>query len=250
MKQMVDDNSLPLYIRLKEAILHDILDGTLKAGERLPSERELCQMHGVSRITVRQAVAELANEGFVRRTHGKGTYVLERKVEQELFSTVTPFESSLLSKGIKPSTRLLESRVRENTYQLSKKLNAPISQSIVEITLLGFGDGIPIAFYTSYFTCDLGMKMQEFAVQLHESEKPFTTRDLYQYIPEIKIGAIHQNFEASIADKYISDKIGIKKGAPILIVKSTVFSNNDEPLEYKIAIYRGDKYNFNIVRRF
>src|SRR5579863_1888906 len=75
---------MPLYHQLKQIVRSEIERGMYKPGDRLPSEPELIQRYGVSRITVRQALTELENEGVVVRRHGKGTYVAEQHIEQDL----------------------------------------------------------------------------------------------------------------------------------------------------------------------
>jgi GntR family transcriptional regulator len=248
MPKSLKDNALPLYLQLKNIITTQIKNGTFQPGEKLPSERELCERYKVSRITVRQALGALDNEGYILRSHGKGTFVAYGKVEQELFS-ITPFQNSILSKGLNPTTKYLEANIIANTYQLSKTLNVPLSESLIELTLLGLGDNLPMALYTSYFATDLGMKMQELATKAVDDNIPFTTLDLYKYLPQISPGTISQTFEASIADAYIAKILNIKKGNPILIAESIIYSADDLPLEYKTTIYRGDKYKFSIVRK-
>lgn len=248
MAQELEDNALPLYLQLKNILSTQIKNGTLQPGEKLPSERELCDQYNVSRITVRQALGALDNEGYILRSHGKGTFVAYDKVEQELFA-ITPFQNSILSKGLNPATKYLDGKVITNNYQLSKVLNVPISENLIELTLLGLGDNLPMALYTSYFTFDLGVKMQELAKKAMEDNIPFTTIDLYKYLPQISLGIVSQTFEASIADTYIANILKVKKGHPILIAESTIYSAEDLPLEHKTTIYRGDKYKFSIVRK-
>lgn len=241
-------NSSPLYIQLKNILVNQIKENQLKPGERLPSERELCEKYSVSRITVRQALAELDNDGFIDRSHGKGTFVAQSKVEQELL-TITPFQSSLLSRGMTPRTKHLDARIIPNSYHLSRILEIPLAEDVVELTLLGLGDDMPIAFYTSYFAYDLGLKIIDLTKERIAQNLSFTTLDLYKDIPGVKPGVVNQTFEASIADSYIANILEIKKGSPILIVESIIYSGEDVALEYRNVIYRGDKYKFSVVRR-
>lgn len=248
MKGLQINNALPLYVQLKDLIVRQIKEGELNPGEKLPSERELCEKYNVSRITVRQALGELENAGLIYRSHGKGAFVAHKKVEQELFA-ITPFEHSLLSKGLKPQTKFLEAKVIPNNYRLSKIMGLPLYDNLVELTLLGLGDDLHMAFYTSYFEYNLGLRMENLARNLNKEGQSFTTLDLYRYIPEIVPGVAYQTFEASVADSFISDMLQVKKGSPVLIVESNIYNNEDKLLEYKTAVYRGDKYKFSIVRQ-
>ncbi len=239
---------MPLHLQLKKIIKKQIKEGLLKPGEKLPSERELCEKYGISRITVRQALGALSNEGLIFSSHGKGSFVAQNKVEQELLS-ITPFQNFILSKGLKPGTKYISCNFIPNSYQLSKILNVPLSDNLMELTLIGLGNDQPMALYQSYFPGELGEKMQKLAQKFSQDEKPFTTLDLYKHIPDVTLGVINQTFEASLADLDIAKKLNIKKGSPILIVESIIYSSDDQPLEYKNTIYRGDKYKFSIVRK-
>jgi len=248
LEQELLKNSSPLYLQLKNIIVRQMNEGILKPGDKLPSERELCEKYEVSRITVRQALGVLENEGLIDRSHGKGTFVAPKKVEQELYS-ITPFQHFILSKGLNPRTEHLDSKVIPNSYHLSKILDVPLTENLVELSLLGLGDDSPMAFYTSCFPSELGIKMQQLAVEAARENQSFTTLDLYSKIPGLKLGVVNQTFEASIADVYISGMLKIKKGSPILIAESVIYSIEDRPLEYKTTIYRGDRYKFSMVRR-
>ena len=239
--------SIPLYLQVKRLLTEKINDGLLNPGEKLPSERELCEQYNVSRITIRQALNDLDKEGLIYRAHGKGTFVAQPKVEQELF-TITPFQNALINKGLNPRTRFLEYLIVPNSYKLSKILSTPLAEQVVQLTLLGLDGDTPMAYYNSYFSYDLGLKVQELAKQAAAQGQSFTTFDLYKHIPELTLGMVSQTFEASIADAFIAEALKIKKGSPILIVDSIIYTNQDQPIEYKTAIYRGDKYKFSVIR--
>lgn len=245
---MLSGISVPLYIQLKELILNQIKDGTLVSGERLPSERELCEKYNVSRITVRQALNELSTEGLIYRSHGKGTFVSETKVEQQLIS-ITPFQHSLLNKGFKPKTKILDYKTLPNSYKISKQLEISLSEEIFQLNLLGLNDEVPMVYYSSFFEYEFGLKMKDIALTFVQEGKSFSTLDLYKYLPEQTLGVVNQTFEASIADGTISSILNVKKGSPILIVESLIYSSEDIPLECRTSIYRGDKYKFSIIRK-
>lgn len=82
--QRLNAGPVPLYQQLKSVLKDDIERGVYKSGDRLPSEPDLIREYGISRITVRQALDDLEVEGLIVRRHGKGTYVAERQIEQEL----------------------------------------------------------------------------------------------------------------------------------------------------------------------
>jgi GntR family transcriptional regulator len=132
---------------------------------------------------------------------------------------------------------------------MSKTLGIPLAESISELTLLGLGNDEPMSFYTSYHSLEVGKQVFDIVQQFIKEELPFTTLDIFKKLREIKLGNIYQTFEASVSDAYISNILHIKKGSPILIVESILYTSDDQPLEHRTAVYRGDKYKFSIVRR-
>jgi len=79
MPEILEESGIPLYQQLKNILKGQILSGVLKPGDRIPPETELCAKYGVSRITVRQAIHSLVEEGFLYRKQGKGTFVTSPK---------------------------------------------------------------------------------------------------------------------------------------------------------------------------
>ncbi|MCQ1528955.1 GntR family transcriptional regulator [Lutispora saccharofermentans] len=241
------DRPTPLYQQLKDTLRANIINGDLSPHEKVPTERELSEMYNVSRITVRQALADLTNEGFIYKVQGKGTFVSPPKVEQPLFS-VTPFEETLKAKGIIPSTQLLEWKSESADFEIATKLAIPISSSVIKLTLLGLGDKEPMAIYNSFFSETLGREMVKSAEFNEKSQRSYTTIDLYKSIPDIKPKMQNQSFEALPANGTISDILKIPYGAPVFFVTSIIYDMDDRPIELKTAAYRGDKYRFNITR--
>ncbi len=99
----------PLYMQVKEALLDEILSGRCRPHDRLPSERELSQQFDVSRMTVRQALLELARDGAIYARVGKGTFVAAPKIDQQL-RTLTSFSQDVRSRGGQSTSRVLEAR--------------------------------------------------------------------------------------------------------------------------------------------
>ena len=99
-------SKLPMYAQLFEIVTQKINAGELKAGQQLPFERELCLQYEISRTTVRQAMAELEKEGFIKKIHGKGIFVREQAVKQSLI-TVYSFHEEMMRLNKTPGTTLL-----------------------------------------------------------------------------------------------------------------------------------------------
>lgn len=246
--QLERNNPSPLYEQLKNIIAEQITKGELEPDQQIPSERELCEAYGVSRITVRQAIAAAVNEGLLYRTHGRGTFVANPKIEQTL-SSVHNFQQTLIKQGLIASTLLLKTETIPNNFLFSRILNVKLMEQITNVQLLGFGNDVPIVFYDSMFSLEIGQKIVEEAKKASTQKIPFSTLDLYG--PQIGFVPTHveQTFEAVLSDETVSGILKIEQNSPILLVTSIVY-DGERPLEYKSAYYRGDKYKFFVTREF
>lgn len=245
-------NSVPLYEQLKNLISTQIKEGILKPEQKIPSERDLCEKYQVSRITVRQAVALAENEGIVYRTHGRGTFVSSNSKIKQGLTKVNNFQETLSTQGITGSTIIHKAEVSPNNFLISHLLGIHMFERIVNLQLIGFGDEEPIVFYDTFFSHALGELMIQAARKAIENNAACSTLDLYsQYKDEIGVTPTHaeQTFEASFADESLSNVLRVEKGAPIFRVSSIVYAG-DQPIEYKEANYRGDKYKFFITRDY
>ena len=126
---------LPAYIRIHDKIKADVDDGTWKIGQRLPSERDLCNTFDVSRMTVRQAITLLVDEGILERKPGSGTFVASSRVKEKMRGT-TSFTEIVKSQGKKPSSELISyKRVHPNEFEIKiydKKEVPDLVRKIVE----------------------------------------------------------------------------------------------------------------------
>ena len=109
---------LPAYIRIHDKIKKDIDEGTWKIGQRLPSERDLCETFDVSRMTVRQAITLLVDEGILERKPGSGTFVASSRVKEKMRGT-TSFTEIVKAQGKKPSSQLISyKRLHPNEFEI------------------------------------------------------------------------------------------------------------------------------------
>ncbi|MEX1031150.1 MAG: GntR family transcriptional regulator [Paenibacillaceae bacterium] len=246
--QLERNTSVPLYEQLRNLVAQQINEGKFEPDQQIPSEREFCEEYGVSRITVRQAIAAAVNDGLLYRTHGKGTYVTNSKIEQKL-STLNNFQQTLVKQGFMASTNLIKTDTVPNNFFLSRVLNVNMMEQITNIQLVGFGNEVPVVFYDSFFNMQIGQKMIESAKKINAQNIPFSTLDLYNTDPIIKPTHVEQTFEAIVADDNISHILKLNPNSSLLLVTSIVYAD-DQPIEFKNAYYRGDKYKFFLTRQF
>ncbi|WP_174614698.1 GntR family transcriptional regulator [Virgibacillus ihumii] len=246
MEKLNRKSSMPLYEQLKNVLVQQIKSGELKPQELIPSERELCETYNVSRITVRQAIDLTVNEGFLSRKHGKGTFVTGPTIKQEL-SKVSGFQSTLSRQGIIGKTEIIKSEKMETDIQLSKTLDIDVLSQIINLQLMGFGDESPLVFYDCYFPLEIGKEMILSAEKAIKRRKPFSIFDLYRENDIILPTHTEQTFESILSDERLTKLLKLEETTAIFKTTSVIYAS-EQPIEYRVAYYRGDKFNFYLTR--
>ncbi len=244
-----ENEAPPLYRKLKKDLYDQIDAGFFKPGQLIPSERALCLEHDISRTTVRRCISKLIYEGLLYRRHGKGTFVAPRKIRQGL-ARIVDFNRTVLDLGMKPSTTILAAELTTAETNIAKELGLSGAAPVLKLLLLGKGDEESLVLYESYFPPDIGQKILIEARRREKEGVPFSTYDLYGASSGIFPLTVNQTFEAVVADGRMSGIMDIKKGSPLLRIQSVFLNADQRPLEFRLALYRGDRYKFHIMRDF
>jgi GntR family transcriptional regulator len=243
------NEDLPLYKQMINRLHEQIEAGFYKPGQMIPSERSLCKSYGVSRITVRRCLSEMIHHGILYRQQGRGSFVAKRQVRQGL-ARIVSFSRTVKELDMQPSTAILSSELIAADVHIAHVFNLPASSSVLKLSLLGKGDEEPLVLYESYFRPELGRRLVQEAISKEEKGLAFSTYDLYGEVTGIFPVTVNQTFEATIADTRLSIILKLKKGFPILLITSVFMTQDQEPLEFRRAMYRGDRYKFHIQRDF
>jgi GntR family transcriptional regulator len=155
--------AVPLYLQLKRLLENRISTGTLPPHSRVSSERELSEQYGISRMTARQALAELIQEGRLYTSAGKGTFVAEPKIQQNVQS-LTSFTEEMRSRGLSPETQLLRREVVPATPTMAHSLRITEGTPIVCIERLRLADHEPLAIETACLYFDDAHRLLELGV--------------------------------------------------------------------------------------
>jgi len=158
------DLSVPLHAQLRDALIEQIVSGVWRAGSRIPSERELCKQYNVSRTTARRTLSECVHEGRLYTVVGKGTYVSQRHLEQELRS-FTGFSDDLRKRGIVPTSRVLAAENLKAPSSLADKLRLLPQAPVLRLIRVRMASGKPIAIQETYLPEHLcpGLSTRSFA---------------------------------------------------------------------------------------
>ncbi len=231
----IDLNSpVPKYYQLKEIIRDMIEKDELAAGRVIPPERELCERYGVSRMTARQAVMELVNEGLLYRVQGLGTFVAEAKVHQET-RRLTSFTEDMRKRGMEPSSEVLGVDEESAGPVVARMLRIDAGARIVRVRRVRHADGRPMALETSHL--------------LYEKAKgiigvDLSGRSLYEELSKagVSIADAEQSYEAVLVNEAESEHLGVPVGSPALLIERLTFDAQERPFEYVKSVYRGDRY--------
>ncbi|MBM7095965.1 GntR family transcriptional regulator [Bacillus sp. H-16] len=233
---MIDKSSpVPIYYQLEELLRNKIDSKDLCEGDLIPSERALSEKYEISRMTIRQAVTNLVNEGLLVREKGKGTFVAKRKVEQPII-TLTGFSEDMRSRGMDPGTKLIQ--FEETTFPPSvcKKLKLETDGRGYQMKRVRLADGLPMAYEV------LSIPETIFS----ELSPKRISNSFYEYVESLGlvIGGAEQTIEPSIAKEEESRLLGIDNGSPVLLMKRVSRLDNGVPFEFVKSVYRGDRYKF------
>jgi GntR family transcriptional regulator len=233
---VIDRNArLPLYHQLHEILHGRILRGFWKPGDRLPTEAEMVEEYGVSRITVRTVLDMLVKEGLIYRQAGRGTFVAHATLEQGL-SHVISFTEDMQRRGFAVSTRVLFSGLIPASAYAAEKLRIAVGEELACLRRLRLADGEPMCIEHSHFVhkhCR-GILEHDYSVQ--------SLRDVKIRKFGIRWSYARQTIQAISASKKIAGLLGIRTGGALLFFERVSFSQDGIPMEFLEAYYRGDRY--------
>ncbi|WP_182199674.1 GntR family transcriptional regulator [Paraliobacillus salinarum] len=236
---MINKNSkIPIYYQLENLIRTQIEQRELLPGDALPSERMYAETYDISRMTVRQAINNLAIEGLITRQKGKGTFVAEKKFQQAL-QGLTGFSEDMFARGLQPSNRIIHLEEIEATPMIAAKLMISVGEPVLVSERLRLADQAPISLETIYTPTKIVDKETFSNIKI----------SFYQYIEQqlgYEIAHAAQEIESSLATPYEQKHLKLKKGDPVLYMRRTTFLSNGKPFEYVTSAYRADKYIFTL----
>ena len=230
-------SSVPFYAQLEEALLNRIRSGELQLGSRMPSEDELVALYNVSRTTVRTAIRNLIGRGMVEIRRGKGTFVSEAVITQEL-TALTGFVEDRHAPGKKPSAKVLDRRLVAASETVARQLAVQRGATVARIQRVRLADGSPLSFDETYLPQELGAKVM--ADDL-ENQPIFTLLEQKYSTPlleaEYRLAAVPSHGTVARA-------LGLDAGSPIFLIERTTFSEAHRPVNYERLYHRGDHIRF------
>jgi GntR family transcriptional regulator len=237
MQTIYRHSPIPRYHQLKEILRERVRTGEWKPGDLIPSERELGETYGISRMTARQAITELVNEGVFYREQGKGTFVTRNKITQQLM-TLTGFTEDISARGQHPSTKVLVARMDVADAETIERLRIQPNDPVFCVQRLRLADGEPLAIEFSRLSfrgCERLM------------EEDLEHNSLYRIL-ETKFGLplmeAEQELEAGLAGGEDAELLKLAPGSPVLYTRRITYTDRNQPIEYAKSVYCGNQYTF------
>lgn len=232
---------IPLYFQLKNLILSEIKNGNYKNGALIPTEKEISDAFQISRTTVRQAITELVQEGWLYRVKSKGTFVTQPKISQDFIKKLESFNDQIVRSGMTPSTEVLELKTIKATDVIAKSLDIAEHDSVVYLHRKRLADGEPIVTIKTYLPSSSCTFVLDHDL---EEERLYSILNLTE---ETTIFRVQRLVEAVEAKKDDVELLNIKRGKPIQHFISVGYNSLGKPVEYSLARYRGDRNSFEIT---
>jgi GntR family transcriptional regulator len=228
----------PLYDLIEQNLRELILREQLNVGEPIPSEWELADLYGVSRLTVRNALDNLTRQGWLVRRHGVGTFVAHPKIT-EISPNKLSFTEQMRAIGRKPISRLISLHVVEAVAEVANMLNLDQSEPVIEIVRVRLADDEPILLETSY------LSQKRFPGLENATELTFSS--LYEWLEvhyQTNVTLMDQTLEPVLLRDEQARYLETQPGTPAMLSKVRAYTNSAEPIEFSWSVTRGDQCRF------
>lgn len=231
----------PLYEQVKDQLLDQIQQGQYPALSQLPSEYELSDLFSVSRITVRQALNKLVQEGLVFKVQGKGTFVSKPKAYQNI-SQLQGFAEAMASTGHYIINRVVSVQLVEASIKVAAKLKLPVKSQVIEIKRVRLLNQAPVSYELTYLPEAIGQ-------QLLQQNIDFTTTDIFKFLEQelmVELSYADLTIDAITADAELAALLAIEINTPILRVERLTHDAKKHPIDYEYLYFSGENFQYQL----
>jgi GntR family transcriptional regulator len=234
--EIIDKSSIiPIYYQLYKYYKKLISDGVLKPGDALPTEMEIAEDLGISRMTVRRAIAELSISGMIYTQKGKGTFVAKPKLDNVVFDLSNYFDE-IKQKGMNLYTKLLEAKIVKADKLTARRMNVEIDTRCLFFRMVIMADSEPLAYEAKY--------------TVYSKRKPTLESELRD--PSLSsLAAVHSDSvpasarKVLMASKAINEEpaiLGVAPDSPVFVMVQTIYDADNKIIAWGKSIFRGDRY--------
>jgi GntR family transcriptional regulator len=233
--KIIRQTGVTAHAQIEDWLADAIAAGQLRPGDRLPTEHDLSAWLGVSRMTLRHALGELAQRGLVTKSVGRngGTFVAEAKLEQDL-TTLAGFSEQLRRHGKVAGARVLAAAQIPASPAAAAALGLAEGDPVHEVRRIRLADGrpmviehslFPAALFPDLLDCRLDGSLYELLEERY-GQRPHRAREL---------------LEPVVAGVREAEALEVDEGAPLMLVERTAYSKAGQPLEFARDLFRGDR---------
>jgi GntR family transcriptional regulator len=231
----LDESSpTPLYLQLQRVIEEQVRSGTLRVDEALPSERDLAQQLGISRVTVRKALAGLVEKGVLIQRWGSGTFIAPPMHVDQPLSRLSSFTDDMIARGMTPAARLIERSSGPSSPKESMALGLSPAEKVSRLLRLRLAGGVPMAIENAVVPARFLPEpdLVEGSLYAALAHRGFAPRRALQ-----RLHAVLLNREQAIL-------LDVPEGSAALYIERRSFLEDGVPVEFTASYYRGDAYDF------
>jgi GntR family transcriptional regulator len=230
-------SKMPLYHQIIQNLRELIRSGRLEAGEAVPSEWELADLYGVSRLTVRSALNDLVRDGLLNRRHGVGTFVANPS-EAQIFPGDLSFSKNMQQIGRHPSSRVVSIQIMPATNEVANYLDIAVGSPVYEIVRIRLADEEPLMLETTSLS-------QERFPDLDQAD--LSKASLYEYLNnhyQSAVVALEQALEPTLLTDREAELLAVKPGSPAILSEMVGFTAEGTPVEYTWSVTVGGRGRF------
>jgi GntR family transcriptional regulator len=231
------DDKIPLYIQLKESIRSSILSGQLKYEEKIPTEIELSEIYKISRITVRKAIVELVEEGYLVKKQGKGTFVSKPKIERKIVHFLS-FSEACKANGVKASSKVIKKEIVQPTPKEKKMLQLEDDDALLYIQRVRYGGESPVMLENNYFS----YKNYNFLFGEKLEDSLYRTLEEKYQIKPTRSGMT--SLEIVRATEGETELLKVANGEPLFFMETIIYDEGDLPVHLGKQYIIGEGYKF------
>jgi GntR family transcriptional regulator len=231
-------SSVPMYSQIREIIRRRVLDGTYAPHSQVPSESQMMEAFGVSRITVRQALADLQREGLIFKVAGKGSFVAKPKAFQSL-SRLQGFGEAMSSAGYETFSQVLSTKRVKASEVVARRLQLKPGSVVFEIQRLRHLNREPISVDVSYFRLPLGERL---------AREDLPARDIFVILENdygMHLTHAELQIEAISADETLARHLRTAEASPVLRIERLTHAD-EQPVDFEFLYYRGDAFQYRL----
>lgn len=229
----------PLYHQIYLILKGQITDGLYGTNARLPSELDLTERFGVSRITAKRAMDELAAEGLVVRERARGTRVIYQPPSASIASSIEGMLENLIAMGLETTVKLLDFAYLPASNSVAEALEIESGAEVQRAVRVRYLEDGPFSHLTTYVPSATGRQF---------SAEELSSLPLLSLLERcgVKVDSASQTISATLADNIVAPLLGADAGSALMKIMRVVRDQNGMPVEFITALYRPDRYQYRM----